>query len=536
MFRSRPRTTEFPVKRTLSAPLSRPAPRSERLSGNNWSAALPRGNSEAMRAAFTASAASLDVVAIVVAGLAAATAYHHAFLDETIQTEVAFRFAALVAIMHATPNLVRGDYGFHHFLGRHGAALRTFEHWTLAFLAALAFVFVTKTSADISRGSAMLFFAGGWVAVLGAQSLMSAFARKAVASRDMFLRRIFLVGYEEEINAFCERCQPTAFASETDSGSHGGSAPKQKSRTRIQFDRIGKGSCAPGVKIVSAAVLRGPGTLHDDLKLAAAAARIFRPDDIVILTPWHNSMTIEACVDAFMRVPASIHMGPERVLDRYSDAHIAKIGSFSSLRLVRPPLNLIEVGMKRLLDLVGSSVALVLLAPLLLIVAIAVKIDSTGPVFFVQRRYGFNQVPFRIFKFRSLTTLDDHAGLRQVSRSDPRLTRVGRFIRRTNIDELPQLLNVLRGDMSLVGPRPHVMSHDHMFERSIALSARRHNVKPGITGWAQINGFRGEIDSDEQLRGRIEHDLYYIDNWSPWLDLRILLLTAFSRKSYDNAY
>jgi lipopolysaccharide/colanic/teichoic acid biosynthesis glycosyltransferase len=132
--------------------------------------------------------------------------------------------------------------------------------------------------------------------------------------------------------------------------------------------------------------------------------------------------------------------------------------------------------------------------------------------------------------------MEDHAGLKQATRKDPRVTRVGRFIRGTNIDELPQLLNVLKGDMSLVGPRPHIMTHDHMFERSIALSARRHNVKPGITGWAQVNGFRGEIDTDEKLRGRIEHDLYYIDNWTPWLDLRILLMTAISRKSNANAY
>ena len=501
MFRRRQRPNDISFDQPLPAPLPWPSRRRESRSGNNR-IAPSRSNSEAVRAGFTAFAASFDVVAIVVVGLLAEEAYHRAFYDEEAPIEVAFRFAALVAVLHATPNLVRGDYGFHHFLTRAGNGRRVFERWTITFLAALTFVFITKTGADISRGSAILFFAGGGLALLGARSLMGVIAQRAAASRDLFLRRIFLVGYQGDIDAFYDSRRPWAH----------------------------------GVKTVNAAVLRGPGTLHDDLKLAAAAARIFRPDDIVIVTPWRESATIEACVDAFMRVPASIHMGPEHVLDRFPDAHFSKIGAISCLRLVRPPLNFIEVSAKHLFDLVAASLALVLLAPLLLVVAAAIKLDSRGPVFFVQTRYGFNQEPFRIFKFRSLSALEDYPELRQVSRADPRLTRVGRFIRRTNIDELPQLFNVLRGDMSLVGPRPHIMSHNHMFERSIALSARRHNVKPGITGWAQVNGFRGEIETPEQLRCRIEHDLHYIDNWTPWLDLRILLMTAFSRKSYDNAY
>ena len=121
---------------------------------------------------------------------------------------------------------------------------------------------------------------------------------------------------------------------------------------------------------------------------------------------------------------------------------------------------------------------------------------------------------------------------RQATAGDPRVTRVGRFIRRYNIDELPQLINVLRGEMSLVGPRPHALAHDQLFERTIALYARRHNVKPGITGWAQVNGLRGEIDSPEKIRQRVEHDLYYIDNWSLIFDMWIIFLTVFSRKAY----
>jgi lipopolysaccharide/colanic/teichoic acid biosynthesis glycosyltransferase len=157
-------------------------------------------------------------------------------------------------------------------------------------------------------------------------------------------------------------------------------------------------------------------------------------------------------------------------------------------------------------------------------------------LFFLQRRYGFNQEPFRILKFRTMTTADDGPQIAQAKSGDPRVTRVGRWLRRWNIDELPQLVNVLIGDMSLVGPRPHALAHDQAWARKVSLYARRHNVKPGITGWAQVNGLRGEVGTDEAIRQRVEHDLYYIDNWSIWLDIQILLRTAFSRKAYLNVW
>jgi exopolysaccharide biosynthesis polyprenyl glycosylphosphotransferase len=184
---------------------------------------------------------------------------------------------------------------------------------------------------------------------------------------------------------------------------------------------------------------------------------------------------------------------------------------------------------KRLLDVAIATGVLVTLSPLLAIVALLVLFDTGWPLFFRQRRYGFNQQEFRIIKFRTMTTLDDGPVVPQARPNDPRITRLGRFLRKWNIDELPQLINVLKGDMSLVGPRPHALSHNREYEQKIALYARRHNVLPGITGWAQVNGFRGETDTEEKMRRRVDHDLYYIDNWSLWLDLRILLLTLFSR-------
>ena len=237
-----------------------------------------------------------------------------------------------------------------------------------------------------------------------------------------------------------------------------------------------------------------------------------------------------------MNVPAAIHLGPQPVLDRFTKANVHRIGTIASLHLVRQPLSFTETSLKRLLDIVGAAALTVLLMPVFALVAIAIKLDSRGPVFFVQRRYGFNQHTFRILKFRSMTVAEDDRTLRSATRHDPRVTRIGRILRRTSLDELPQLLNVLRGEMSLVGPRPHALAHNQHFERTIADYARRHNVKPGITGWAQIHGLRGEVVSDDIMRARVEHDLYYIDNWTLGLDLRILGNTVISPKAFANAY
>ena len=169
---------------------------------------------------------------------------------------------------------------------------------------------------------------------------------------------------------------------------------------------------------------------------------------------------------------------------------------------------------------------LLALSPLLAIVAAAIKLDSPGPVIFRQRRNGFNGRQFEIYKFRTMNVLEDGAVIRQAKKRDNRVTAVGRLLRRSSIDELPQLFNVLKGDMSLVGPRPHALAHDDEYGKLIANYAFRHHVKPGITGWAQVNGFRGETLRIESMMERIEADLWYINNWSLWLDLRIMLATC----------
>jgi polysaccharide biosynthesis protein PslA len=288
---------------------------------------------------------------------------------------------------------------------------------------------------------------------------------------------------------------------------------------------------------VSATVIReGAAFLNDDLALAAAMVRVLRPDDIVIAVPWSQTRIIESCVDTFLRTPAEIHLGPEAILDRFSEAEVAQLGPISSLNLTRRPLSVLQRVEKRIFDTVLAAVGLILLAPLFAIVTLLIRLDSSGPAFFLQRRYGFNQEPFRIVKFRTMTAMEDDANLISATRFDPRVTRIGAFLRRTSIDELPQLLNVLAGDMSLVGPRPHALAHDQRYDSRIAQYARRHNVKPGITGWAQVRGLRGEIATEEKMRRRVEHDLYYVDNWSLWFDIKIIALTVFSAKARADVY
>lgn len=183
--------------------------------------------------------------------------------------------------------------------------------------------------------------------------------------------------------------------------------------------------------------------------------------------------------------------------------------------------------LKAALDYILAGVGLFLLSPLLIFIAIAIKLDSPGPVFFRQRRYGQNNRIFRIFKFRTMSVTEDGHHIKQAERNDPRVTRIGWFLRRTSLDELPQLINVLSGDMSIVGPRPHALAHDQLFDQQLDLFSLRRRVRPGLTGWAQVHGFRGETKTTLDISKRVEHDLYYIDNWSIWLDVEIMIRTIF---------
>ena len=198
-----------------------------------------------------------------------------------------------------------------------------------------------------------------------------------------------------------------------------------------------------------------------------------------------------------------------------------------SIEIQREPLNGWERLMKRALDLVLAVVAAVLLALVLLMTAVAIKIDSDGPVLFRQRRVGFGNREFLIYKFRTMTVMDDGEAVVQARRGDWRVTRIGKLLRRSSIDELPQLINVIRGDMSIVGPRPHAVAHHDQYGALIASYALRHHVKPGLTGMAQIRGLRGETRQLALMERRVEQDLWYINHWSLTLDLMIMMRTCF---------
>jgi Undecaprenyl-phosphate glucose phosphotransferase len=469
-----------------------------RVDWNDW---LPRANTAYLRGLFGVAAALLDAIAIVSSAVAAGVGYHLFAYGWIGPAGLFVQLGLSIAIVFVVANTMREEYALSNYLQFAGHAQRAFMLWNLVSVCALAFGFLTKTTAEISRASIVVFYFAGFLAVIGSHALLVALVRRSASAGAISLRRVFLVGGESDVEGFAARYQPWE----------------------------------SGMQVVAAAVLRGRDTLEEDLALAAASARMLRPDDVFILAPWSETETIDACIDSFIRVPASIHLGPERVLDRFVDARISKVGAVSSLHIVRRPLSTGEVATKRAFDTVVASTALLLLSPLLMLVALAIKLDSRGPVLFLQRRYGFNQEPFRIVKFRSMHVMDEGRDVPQAQSDDPRVTRVGRLLRRTNIDELPQLLNVLTGDMSLVGPRPHAMAHDQMYEQAIAFYARRHNVKPGITGWAQVNGLRGDTSTEDKMRARIECDLHYIDNWSMLLDLKILVLTIFSRNAYRNA-
>jgi putative colanic acid biosynthesis UDP-glucose lipid carrier transferase len=219
-----------------------------------------------------------------------------------------------------------------------------------------------------------------------------------------------------------------------------------------------------------------------------------------------------------------------------------KVGDFMGFPAVdlnRPMTSGLNGVAKDLFDKVFSLVVLILLLPLFIVIGVGIKITSPGPILFKQPRHGLNGKKFNVYKFRSMNVHQEnvtHDSVTQAKKNDARTTRFGRFLRRTSLDELPQFINVLFGDMSIVGPRPHALQHNEMYKERLDLYMLRHRVKPGITGWAQIHGYRGETDTIDKMEKRVQFDLYYIKNWSLWMDIRIILWTAFKGWTGTNAY
>lgn len=263
-------------------------------------------------------------------------------------------------------------------------------------------------------------------------------------------------------------------------------------------------------------------------------------DQVIVALPWSAEARIQELVAKIAMTPVRIRLAPDMANFAFAHRPLVLLGELPVLTLFERPISGADAVVKRAEDLLLTSLILLLVWPVMLLAAIAIKLDSPGPVFFRQPREGFNNQPFRVWKFRSMThDLCETDSIVQATRGDKRVTRVGRILRATSIDELPQLFNVMQGHMSLVGPRPHAPSTragGRLFHEVVQTYAARHKVKPGITGWAQCCGWRGETDTEEKLVRRLEHDLYYIENWSVGFDIYIIFRTAISVVFSRNAF
>lgn len=265
--------------------------------------------------------------------------------------------------------------------------------------------------------------------------------------------------------------------------------------------------------------------------------RCNRVDRVVVALPWVATDRIQSLLQKLRTVPVRIDLVPNNVVWQFPGMNMERLGSVPVLTIANGRVDEQMGKVKRLEDLIISISVLVLISPLLALIALGIKLDSKGPVIFKQRRHCFNNQVFEVYKFRSMTVSDSaNAQLVQATRNDARVTRLGKFLRSSSLDELPQLFNVLLGHMSIVGPRPHAVQHGIEFGALISDYFARHNVKPGITGWAQVNGLRGETETIDKMLRRVEFDLHYIENWSLLLDMKIIVMTGIALTFKADAY
>jgi len=448
--------------------------------------------------------AGLTACLIVAVSLISGVGYHLVFYGTIGRISSFLSVGCLVALAYLMPQVYRNELRIEAWLGRRQ---RWWSYaptaWIGAFIVLILFAFLTKTSELISRGWGTLFFISGLVLIMVFEAGLVSTLRLLRKAQRIAPRRLMLAGSAHEISNY-----------------------------EMQF------RAEEGFEIVSGHVIEpiedDRDALDDAVSAAASSARQLNVDDVLILCDWHHKAVIAQLMAAFSMTPVAVHVRANGLFPSAS-MHVDSLGEEATLSLQRRPLSPVEQAIKRLFDLAVAVPALILLSPIFAAIAVLIKLESRGPVFFLQRRRGYNHREFKILKFRTMTSLDDGRVVPQAQRNDPRITRIGHWLRRSNIDELPQLLNVVLGDMSVVGPRPHAVAHDQYYEKRIAAYPRRLNFRPGITGWAQVNGWRGQTETDAKMAGRVEHDLYYIDNWSLGFDLYILVLTVFSRRGYRGA-
>lgn len=440
----------------------------------------------------------VDFVLVIAMSVAVAYAYH-AF---ALQSDFDFQSYTAAGIIGATglTALLRRDgfYDFDQLLSSSRSVRAIFMRWGLVVLGLLAFGFALKISESFSRVWLFTWSITTIGAITAARIAAAVFLRHMSRDGGVFARRIAVVGATSLGAKFA------AQAGAPDSGT-----------SIVGVYEAG----LPDNGDDHYAAIKGG--LND----LASAARNGEIDDIVIALPRASSVEMAQLIRRLSILPVSIAICPNVHWLDHTGGAIAQVGGTNVLSLYRRPLEGWGGILKNVEDFVLGGIILIAASPILLAIAVAIKFQGKGPALFAQQRHGFNNAVFKIYKFRTMTVTEDGAEIAQAKPDDPRITPLGKFLRRYSLDELPQLLNVIKGEMSLVGPRPHALAHNHQYARTIENYSGRHKVKPGITGWAQVNGYRGETSENELMEQRVRFDLAYVDNWSLWFDLKILVLT-----------
>ena len=449
-----------------------------------------------------------DFVMVTVASVAVAILYHRYVL--VLETDVQrFVAAGIVGATGLTALLRRdGFYEFDTLLSSSRSMRAVVSRWALVVLGLIAFGYALKVSVHFSR-----FWLFAWtgvvtVSLVAARVIAAAVLRRLVKEGGVFSRRIAIVGANDIGARFAEHA----------------------SNPEKAISIVGVYSAGP--EDASGMGLKSAG----DLRALERAARAGDIDDIVIAMPKLSKEAMTSLVNRLSARPVSLAICPNAHWLDHTGGEVVRIGGAPLLTLYRRPLEGWGGVLKSIEDYVVGALALIILSPLIAAIAIAIKIEGKGPILFKQQRHGFNHKVFRIYKFRTMLVQQDGDTIPQARETDPRVTPLGAFLRRYSLDELPQIFNVMKGDMSLVGPRPHALAHNHQYALTIENYSGRHKVKPGMTGWAQVNGYRCETSEKEQMAERVRFDLEYIDNWSLWFDIKIMALTFAAVLFPKNAY
>jgi undecaprenyl-phosphate galactose phosphotransferase/putative colanic acid biosynthesis UDP-glucose lipid carrier transferase len=446
-----------------------------------------------------------DILVIQIASVGTGTLYHVATLGSHGDIGVFLGTGLLVGYLVVSVLQVRGAYQPSKMAGPHtGFGELTFV-WLGVFLSLAGIAFVLHVSASFSRGAVLSFFAVGFAGLWAVRASMGLLTRRALDDGLLNSERIIFIGHEDA------------------------AADIDHVRELRRY----------GYRIVHNVTLPADADERCARKIIAevlALAKTQHVDEVVLALQWSKMQLIDRIVVGLRRLPLPVRLLPDRVVRHLIHLPTSDLGASMALELQRGPLTTYQRALKRVFDLAAASLGLLAISPLLLTVALIIKTDSPGPVFFRQVRTGYSGRAFRIFKFRTMKVLENGEVVTQARKDDDRVTRCGRWLRRTSIDELPQLINVLLGDMSLVGPRPHALAHDVEYDKLIDDYGLRFQVKPGITGWAQVNGYRGQTATVDLMMSRVECDLWYISNWSLMLDIRTLVRTFGAQLKAHNAY